>query len=391
MRSTAGSVWRQSDTLSAPLFVLRSKSLPVTSEFRDLERPQALRRKDVVLMATVTSFEGLSHPTRSELRQFAELFMPIFSASSDDARRQAVAALAQSPNVPAAVAFFLGSQPIAVAAPFLMTSTCLSDEALITIARCQGTDHARAIVRRAALSPTVIDALVGLRPDMARQSKAAAEEAKASSAFAGMPPIETPLSDAGIDTGIDRDRLAREEELRRRIKLLAGHVERAEDDRLGLRSLSDVQLALLVRFARNREAIFLVTALSDILTTSRWLVERVLLDLSGRQLATVLKSLGMQSSDATYMLTRLYGHLSEARDGVSEAESLWQSLDGDECHARVEAWRRADRYTYGADRAGSGMPADTGAQASHSEAFIDERPLRTSATLRRSASGFRIR
>ncbi len=334
-------------------------------------------------MATVTSFEGLSHPTRSELRQFAELFMPIFSASSDEARRQAVAALAQSSNVPAAVAFFLGSQPIAVAAPFLMASTCLSDEALVAIARCQGADHARAIVRRAALSPTVIDALVGLRPDLSRQSKASVTES-------GSKPAETPMIETGFNE-IDTSRLAREEELRRRIKLLAGHGERAEGDRLGLRSLSDVQEALLVRFARNREATFLVTALSDILTTSRWLAERILLDLSGRQLATVLKSLGMQSADATYILTRLYGHLAEATDGVSLAESLWQSLDEDECHARVEAWRRADRYTYGADQAGSGMLSAAAEDAENAGAFIEDRPLRTSATVRRSASGFRIR
>lgn len=372
--------------LSAPLFVLRSKSLPVTSEFRDLERPQALRRKDVVLMATVTSFEELSHPTRSELRQFAELFMPIFSASSDDARRQAVAALAQSPNVPPAVAFFLGSQPIAVAAPFLMTSACLSDEALIAIARCQGSDHARAIVRRAALSPTVIDALVGLRPDTARQSKSAAAEAQASSKPAETASVEMPA----IGTGIDPGRLAREEELRRHIKLLAGHVERADDDRLGLRSLSDVQEALLVRFARNREAMLLVTAISDMLTTSRWLAERILLDLSGRQLATVLKSLGMGLADATYILTRLYGHLAEATDGVSQAENLWQSLDEDECHARVEAWRRADRYTYGADQAGFSM-LEGAAAAANSDAPMDARPMRTSATVRKNASGFRIR
>ena len=334
-------------------------------------------------MATVTSFEELSHPTRSELRQFAELFMPIFAASSDEARRQAVAALSQSPNIPPAVAFFLGSQPIAVAAPFLTTSACLTDEALVTIARCQGVDHARAIVRRAALSPTVIDALVGLRPDVARQSKDRLADTAAVPLPLDATFIETPKIDAG--------RQAREEELRRRIKLLAGHVERAADDRLGLRSLSEIQEALLVRFARNREATLLVTALSDILTTSRWLAERVLLDLSGRQLATVLKSLGMTSSDATYILTRLYGHLAEASDGVSLAESLWQSLDEDECNARVEAWRRADRYTYGTDQMDTGMPDDATADTADTEAFIEDRPLRTSATLRRSASGFRIR
>lgn len=73
-------------------------------------------------MATVSSFENLSHPTRSELRQFAELFMPLFQASSDEAKRQAVAALSQCENMPAAVALFIGNQPIEIAAPFLAAS-----------------------------------------------------------------------------------------------------------------------------------------------------------------------------------------------------------------------------------------------------------------------------
>lgn len=96
-----------------------------------------MRNKDVVLMATVTSFESLPHPSRSELRQFAELFSPLFRASSDEARRQAVAALSQSRHVPPAVAFFIASQPIAVSAPFLTASPCLTNEALITIAKSQ--------------------------------------------------------------------------------------------------------------------------------------------------------------------------------------------------------------------------------------------------------------
>ncbi|WP_425306237.1 DUF2336 domain-containing protein [Ciceribacter thiooxidans] len=114
-------------------------------------------------MATVTSFENVRHPRKSELRQFAELFAPLFQASSEEARRQAVAALSQNPNVPPAVALFIASQPIAIAAPFLASSPCLSDDLLIMIARTQGAAHARAIVRRQSLSPTVIDALVGLR------------------------------------------------------------------------------------------------------------------------------------------------------------------------------------------------------------------------------------
>jgi uncharacterized protein (DUF2336 family) len=114
-------------------------------------------------MATVSSFEGLQPPTRSELRQFAELFTPLFVASSDEAKRQAVAALSQCPEIPQAVALFIGCQPIAIAASFLTSSPSIDDDTLIAVARMQGIDHMRAIVSRDSLSPRVIDVLVGLR------------------------------------------------------------------------------------------------------------------------------------------------------------------------------------------------------------------------------------
>jgi uncharacterized protein (DUF2336 family) len=341
----------------------------VTSEFRELERPQAMRKKDVVLLATVTSFEGLSHPSKSELRQFAELFAPLYNASSDEARRQAVAALSQSSNVPAAVAYFIGCQPIAIAAPFLTASNCLSDEALVAIARTQGFDHVRAIVAREALSPTVIDALVGLRHDRALLSDAPT----------GREEVEADVSPAlplAAFEPVD-ERAAREEDLRNRIKLLAAHLDRAPSDRLGLRTLTPTQEALLVRFARNREAGLLARVLSDILVTSTWLAERVMLDLSGQQMAMVLKSLGMGAEDSCYMLTRLYGHLAEMDGDMPKVDRLWAGLDEDECGRRVEAWRKADRYTHGTEGIETGEAS--------------ERVLRTSATVRRNVAGSRNR
>ena len=79
----------------------------MSEQFRELERPAGARNKDVVLMATVTSFQALSFPGKWELRQFAELFQPLFAGSSMEARREAVAALSQCPNVPGAVALFI--------------------------------------------------------------------------------------------------------------------------------------------------------------------------------------------------------------------------------------------------------------------------------------------
>lgn len=291
-----------------------------------------MRRKDVVLIATVTSFEGVPHPSRSELRQFAELFGPLFGASSEEARRHAVAALSQSKTVPPAVAFFIACQPIAIAAPFLASSPCLDDDTLITVARTQGAAHAKAIVLRDDLSPKVIDALVSLRHDwpLAQQEKTAAD------------PADPAVLQAQAQ---DEERAWREEQLRQRIKALAAHVHRADDDRLGLRTLSPVQEALLVRFSRNREGGLFATTLADALSASRWLAERIMLDISGQQLATTLKALGMTGEDALFVLERFYSHLGTLTNGVSRGQFLWNSLDAADCGRRIEAWRRADGYT----------------------------------------------
>ena len=402
-------------------------------------------------MATVSSFEGLQPPTRSELRQFAELFSPLFVASSDDAKRQAVAALSQCATIPQAVALFIGCQPISISAPFLISSPAIDDDTLIAVARMQGVEHMRAIVSRDALSPRVIDVLVGLRhatrkrqvdtveptpaidkaevaealagaamrfaapvtgeptpgiaetatiksaapvaeavepPSMvaeivpvvsatvsvvaaeplaievrtvtveadakiqvletiavvavepastAEVPAVAAEERSAQPTASPAPsaPAETPASDGG-----------REEEVRDTLRGLARHLGRDDSDRLGIRTLSTLQSALLVRFARGREAVAFATALADTLSASRWLSERIMLDTSGQQMATTLTSIGMDFSDAVFVLEKLYPHLAEAQHSVTRAWMVLDALDPEECRERVEAWRRADSYTY---------------------------------------------
>nr|WP_210278867.1 MULTISPECIES: DUF2336 domain-containing protein [unclassified Rhizobium] len=304
----------------------------VRDRFRDLEEPATVRKKDVVLMATITNFESMGHPSKSELRQFAELFTPVFQASSEEAKRQAVAALSQCQTVPQAVALFIGCQPISIAAPFLMSSQAIDDDTLITIARTQGAAHARAIVRRSSLSPKVIDALVGLHQAEPERGRTVAEQqAEAVSTQAD---------------AMENERLAREETLRQQIKQVARHMGRDDEDRLGLRSLSETQEALLVRFARERDARQFATTLADALSSSHWLAERILLDTSGQQLAVTLVSLGMGIADAVYSLERFYPHLAERHGSVSRAWLVLEDIDAEESQARVEAWRRADRYTY---------------------------------------------
>lgn len=306
----------------------------------------------MVLMATVTNFESVSHPSKTDLRQFAELFMPLFNASTEEAKREAIAALSQHPSVPSAVAFFIACQPISLAAPFLISSKCLDDDTLITIARTQGAAHARAIVRREDLSPTVIDALVGLRH--AEDLKKPVEETTvAEPQAAAMPEVQI------MEEKTDRIAAASalEEEMRQQIKQMARHLNRPESDVLGLRRLSEVQEALLVRFARERNARQFAVALADSLSSSYWLSERIMLDISGAQLATTLIGLGMEFSEAAFVLQCFYPHLSAAEGDMSRAEALLDRLDTVECEERLESWRRADSYTHGRERPSRSAPA----------------------------------
>ncbi|WP_281037353.1 MULTISPECIES: DUF2336 domain-containing protein [unclassified Rhizobium] len=302
-------------------------------------------------MATVTNFETVPHPSKTDLRQFAELFMPLFNASTEEAKREAIAALSQHPSVPSAVAFFIACQPISIAAPFLISSKCLDDDTLITIARTQGAAHARAIVRREDLSPTVIDALVGLRhmEDLKRPN----EEMDVAPQQAVAETEETKVEEK--PTRIEAAS-ALEEEMRQRIKQMAHHLNRPESDVLGLRRLSDVQEALLVRFARERDARQFAVALADALSSSYWLSERIMLDISGAQLATTLIGLGMEFSEAAFILQCFYPHLAAAEGDMSRAEALLDRLEIIECEERVESWRRADSYTHGKERPNRSAP-----------------------------------
>ena len=348
--------------------------------FRELERPLAMRKKDVVLLAAVTSFEALGHPGKMEQKQFSELFVPLFLASSGEARRQAAAALSRCAHVPDAVALFLGRQPIEIAAIFLAAAAPISDEVLIEIATRQGEAHARAIARREHLSPAVVDALVGLRFE--RQQKSRGDQKGAAirpQADTTLPQNEQLDAEKGPERmqeehRMDMDeiaaaeaapeadgeagitRLEREERLRQELKALARHLNPPEEDRAGLRHIQPVERALFVRFARAGEIGLFTTALSYALSSTRWLAERILLDMSGLQLATTLVSLGMPDEEAAEVLSGVYPHLAVPEGQATRAVNLLESLDQRECDLRVDSWLRADTYSFPA--AGSGRRED---------------------------------
>jgi uncharacterized protein (DUF2336 family) len=329
----------------------------VLDRFRELEKPHSIRRRDVVLMATVTSFEALSTPTRIELKQFAELFRPLYEQSSHEARRQSVAALSRLETLPQAVCFFVGSQPINIAAIFLSQSPAIADATLIDIARSQGEPHARAIATRTNLSPIVVDALAALHDGHSyRRAVKTADEGS-----------ETPVADTLPDTapGIaapelaaeapapravqstpELARLAREEALRNELRqLVAAKAPEEARPAVMLRAADETSQALLVRFARARQMPLFARVLTDAMDASADLSERILLDVSGLQLASTLIALGLRPADTRQILTAIYPHLAQIVEGRNRAFQLVRSLDPADCVARVIAWRRADIYT----------------------------------------------
>jgi uncharacterized protein (DUF2336 family) len=313
----------------------------VSDRFRELERPQSGRLKDVVLMATVTGFEGLRHPRKSDMKQFSELFAPLFQSSSDEARRQAAAALSQCPHLPQTVALQIGSAPISIAAIFLTRSTSIDDRTLIAIIRGQSPAHSTAVARRENLSPQVVDTLVERRQTLgslaqqARTVRATQSEGRSPEAVAApAPSVQDDL----------QQRQLREENLRRELKALA-LTNRQAAVRPPLPSIDGLQEALLVRFARSGEANLFASSLSAALDASPLLGERIVLDISGQQLAATLNALSLNRIDQMFILQALYPHLAERIGGTTRAEVLIDTSNPVTNRERVEAWLRADRYT----------------------------------------------
>lgn len=290
-----------------------------------------MRMKDVVLMATVSSFENMAQPGRHEQKQFSELFEPVFKASRIEARRNAIAAISRCATVPEQVAWFIATQPIALAAIFITTSPAISDEMLIQIARTQGPLHAKAVAARENLSVKVVDALVSLHSTLDKhrsEDKAAPRDAESAL-----------IEEQGFV-------VSREELLRQQLKALVHRDTLAREAEMP-ESVEDTRTSLLIRFARLKEGRSFSFALADALGSSRWLSERIMLDLSGQQLATALMALGLDEADACFMLTQFYPHLKETDGAASRAVALWSGLDPERCDDRMRAWLRADDYAEG--------------------------------------------
>lgn len=300
----------------------------MSDRFRDLEMTARPGRRNAVLLATVSSFEGIIAPTSGELRQFRDLFIPLFATADIEAKRTAAAALSRHPNVPREVTAVIVSEPLDVAAPYLVHATCLDADDLIAILRHRP-DLARAIARRNALPAAVLEHLHATGDEGLRRTLT-------------LRGFIAPQENADRETSERPEISEREEQLRERLRQMAHGPDWPDQIRpLPIRLAGETEERML-QHARAGEVDYFATVLADALQASFALAERIMLDVSGRQLAETMVALGMRYPNITVVLEALFPHLARQIGGERASLSLLHDCAYGECLSRIEAWRRAD-------------------------------------------------
>ena len=396
----------------------------MSDNFRDLERPDPAHRKDQVLMAAISGLECLERPTRADLARFSRLFMPLYAAASPEVRRTASAALSRLKRLPDDGADMLVNEPIAIAAPFIAHYPLLKESTLARAVARKGAPHARAAARRSDLSPQAIATLRSLndpsvegllilrgliaplpapaaprdvtRPvvaappldpsDRLRSELRALAQRGATRPAADRPGASGTAARDGMET---RGRPGPSPTLPLRAgkpaaakstvgtRAPAQPLNRALSPRAAqgparapaipampapARAANPARLDQLARYAKPDQASWFATALADAMEASYALAERIMMDLSGRQLATALIALGAPETTIRASLESFFPHLAQPSPRHTLATDLIASLDAESCTARLDAWLRADSYTNGG--------------AAHVPALADGKPVR---------------
>ncbi|MCY0146314.1 hypothetical protein OEG84_00910 [Hoeflea sp. G2-23] len=365
----------------------------MSNSFRDLERLDSAHRKDAVLMATISGLEYLERPSRQDMARFSRLFMPLFDASDPQTRRTASAALSRLSRVPDDVAEMIINQPIDIAAPFIAHFVGLKESALARAVARMGAPHARAAARRSDLSPQAIRTLRGLNdpsvegllilrgliPDPAKQPAGKPDASNE------RPKIDTPPLDPSEKLRDELRALAQRSPTpksplnrptsTRKPRTEHGTPATAPSEQqvspATRRRIADARLNQLARHAKRDHEAWFATALADAMETSFALSERIMMDLSGRQLATALIGLNAPADTVKTALECFFPHLAEPSARRTLANDLIDDLDPESCAARLSTWQRADSYT-------SGGPL-------HVPALADSNPVRPAPVSRPAA------
>ena len=341
----------------------------MSNSFRDLERLDSAHRKDAVLMATISGLEYLERPSRQDMARFSRLFIPLFEAADPQTRRTASAALSRLSRVPDDVAEMIINQPIDIAAPFIAHFAGLRESALARAVARMGAPHARAAARRSDLSPQAIRTLRGLNdpsvegllilrgliPDPARLP-ASKPEAPNERPHIDTPPLDpseklrNELRALAQRSPTPKSPLNRPTSTRKpRTEPAAPTTEPSERQvsPATRRRIDEARLSQLTRHAKPDHEAWFATALADAMETSFALSERIMMDLSGRQLATALIGLEAPADTIKTALECFFPHLAQPSARRTLANDLIDDLDPQSCAARLSTWQRADSYTSG--------------------------------------------
>ena len=173
------------------------------------------------------------------------------------------------------------------------------------IIRSQSLAHATAIACRDNLSVQVVDALVERR-----QTAAVVEKPAEVSQDTALPTAIAVLETAPANSDAAAV-VSREEQLRNELKALARASSARPAADPPLAPIGALQEALLVRLRAPARQTFSPPACQRRPGASIDLAERILLDISGQQLAVTLTALAMPRADALFVLSALYPHLQE--------------------------------------------------------------------------------
>jgi len=117
------------------------------------------RRRELLRGVTDMFFSGDAHGT-TEMALFDAVLGQLAGEMEVAVRAELAERMADGHPAPAGLMRMLASDEIAVARPVLESSSALSDEDLIRVARTKGQDHLRAISLRPSVSAVVSDAIV---------------------------------------------------------------------------------------------------------------------------------------------------------------------------------------------------------------------------------------
>lgn len=139
------------------------------SKLRDLidlaKEPSSERRRELLREVTNLFFAGVENQGEPEATLFDDIMTQLAGEMEEQVRAELAEQVAPQPTAPKRLLRTLASDSIGVAAPILRSSTALTEDDLITVARNRGQEHLQAISQRVAVPEAVSDVIVARGDD----------------------------------------------------------------------------------------------------------------------------------------------------------------------------------------------------------------------------------